>query len=410
MFLASLHCERYKAFREPVDLNLAPLTVVLGKNNAGKSVLTRLPLLLLGGLISEDPEPVQLAVKGVELGGSTLDLTYGRSPHGAFTVGGRFMDGEANESLDLRAQVQHVTSLGGRGEAEYSFVSSVDMKGSVRLKLEWERSRDYPARYIGQGPIRFEGLLPRDLEPDGLERWRERFEDFFDRLSYLGPLRTPVERDLRAGRARFVGPRGDGAPQLIAGDSQLYERVSAWYQEHMDGWTLELDHSGAVFSCVMRSGEREINLADTGQGFGQVLPVLVQQLRHRSGSAGGDKSLLDIVEHPELHLHPAAHGALADLYVDTVVENGGRVLVETHSENFLLRLRRRVAEGRISPAQVALYWVDERKDEASSTIRPIEIDRRGVLSDWPEGVFAESYEEVRALRRAARDRQAPKEG
>ena len=173
----------------------------------------------------------------------------------------------------------------------------------------------------------------------------------------------------------------------------------------MDGWTLELDHSGAVFSCVMRSGEREINLADTGQGFGQVLPLLVQPLQHRSGGTGADRSLLDIVAHPEPHLHPAAHVDLADLYVDTIVQDGGRVLVETHSENFLLRLRRRVAEGRISPAEVSLYWIDEAEDKTSSLVRPIEIDRNGNLSDWPEGVFTESYDEVRALRRAVRDRQ-----
>ena len=60
----------------------------------------------------------------MELGGSTLDLTYGRSPHGAFTVGGRFVDEKADESLDLRAQVQQVTNLGS-GEAEYSIVSDL---------------------------------------------------------------------------------------------------------------------------------------------------------------------------------------------------------------------------------------------------------------------------------------------
>jgi recombinational DNA repair ATPase RecF len=37
---------RYRAFRDVTLLELAPLTVIIGKNGGGKSVLTRLPLLL----------------------------------------------------------------------------------------------------------------------------------------------------------------------------------------------------------------------------------------------------------------------------------------------------------------------------------------------------------------------------
>lgn len=406
MQITSLHCKGYKGFRDQVHLELRPLTVLLGKNNAGKSVLARLPLLLLGGLTSEEPEPVPLQIRDLEFGGSALDLIYSRSPHGAFELGGTF----AHETGDLnfQAEIQHValTSTGGRTGTEFMFVSRLQLDGDVQRTLLWDRSREQPPRYESEGLVPFTGLLPRRLDADKLDPWRARLEELLDQTSYLGPLREPIVRDMRATKARFVGSRGQGAPHLLAEDHELLQRVAAWYRQHLGGWILELEHSGPVFSCMMRLGERESNLADTGEGFGQVLPVLVQQLQHRATAR--EHSIFDIVEHPELHLHPAARAALADLYVDTVVDSGSRVLVETHSENFLLRLRRRVAEGRLSPDQVALYWVDETTDASASTVRPIEIGRDGSVEQWPSGVFSESYDEVRALRRAARQREAVK--
>jgi len=117
----------------------------------------------------------------------------------------------------------------------------------------------------------------------------------------------------------------------------------------------------------------------------------------------GDQSFLDFVEEPELHLHPAAHAPLADLFLATAATGRGQVILETHSENLLLRIRRRVAEGAADPDIVALYWIEDRTD-GSSSVRRIQILPDGEVDFWPEGVFSESYQEVRALRYAARTR------
>ncbi len=129
----------------------------------------------------------------------------------------------------------------------------------------------------------------------------------------------------------------------------------------------------------------------------QLLPVVVQQLLHACRDL---PAFLDLVEEPELHLHPAAHAPLADLFLRTAASGKGQILVETHSENLLLRLRRRIAEG-ADPGLVAVYWIEDKAD-GSSAVRPIQILSDGEVDYWPEGVFSEGYQEVRALRRAAR--------
>ena len=51
---------------------------------------------------------------------------------------------------------------------------------------------------------------------------------------------------------------------------------------------------------------------------------------------------LTIIEEPELHLHPSAHGDLAERFAESLKDKNKRYLIETHSENFILRKSRRV--------------------------------------------------------------------
>ncbi len=43
MSLKQVWCEGYKAFSRRTDLELRPVTVVFGRNNSGKTTLSRLP-------------------------------------------------------------------------------------------------------------------------------------------------------------------------------------------------------------------------------------------------------------------------------------------------------------------------------------------------------------------------------
>lgn len=119
---------------------------------------------------------------------------------------------------------------------------------------------------------------------------------------------------------------------------------------------------------------------------------------------------LSIVEHPEAYLHPAAHGALADRYLEDIARERLHFIIETHSENFILRVRRRIAEQRFSPRDVAIYWVNEDLD-AWPRVQRINIDAMGGVDTWPSGFFAEDLAEVQAIRQAQHARaEGPPDG
>ena len=170
----------------------------------------------------------------------------------------------------------------------------------------------------------------------------------------------------------------------------------------MDGWRLLVSRSNESFTLRIRKSQAmTTNLARAGEGLQQVLPVVLHQLWRQQQDHG---SFLDVVEQPELHLHDAAQAPLADLFIDTALQRQGQVLVETHSEPLLLRVQRRVAEGRISCDDIALYFVST--GEAGSELRRIGLNTDGEVDWWPEGVFEEDFQEVAALRRAQRKRAA----
>lgn len=153
----------------------------------------------------------------------------------------------------------------------------------------------------------------------------------------------------------------------------------------------------------------DVSLADTGAGFSQVLPVVVQHHAFRKDRLPASTL---IVEQPELHLHPGAHGAVMDLALQTV--SGApqirtpNCMFETHSEQIIMRLRRRIAEG-FDPNKVALWSLNHREsndaDAAEDPLRVIKFDASGDPDAWPVGVFEEALDDLTALRRAARERE-----
>jgi predicted ATPase len=88
-----------------------------------------------------------------------------------------------------------------------------------------------------------------------------------------------------------------------------------------------------------------------------------------------------IIEQPELHLHPKAQSALAEI-VASSVSRGVQVIVETHSSLFLLGLQTAVAKGALQSEHVRLNWFST-SDAGHTRIRAGTVDERGSISGWP---------------------------
>ena len=118
-----------------------------------------------------------------------------------------------------------------------------------------------------------------------------------------------------------------------------------------------------------------VSIADVGFGVSQVLPILVALIVAEPGQ-------LVYLEQPELHLHPRAQIALAQVLADAA-KSGVRIVAETHSSLLLLAVQTLVAEGKLSPELVKLHWFT-RDNNGATKIDTADLDEAGAYGDWPE--------------------------
>src|SRR5450759_787658 len=118
-----------------------------------------------------------------------------------------------------------------------------------------------------------------------------------------------------------------------------------------------------------------VSIADVGLGISQALPVVVALHAANEGQ-------LVYLEQPEIHLHPRAQTAMAEVLVDAAIQ-GKRLVVETHSYLLLLGIQTLVAEGKLPPELVKLHWFTQEED-GSTKITSADLDETGAFGDWPE--------------------------
>lgn len=130
---------------------------------------------------------------------------------------------------------------------------------------------------------------------------------------------------------------------------------------------------------IKSSATDMINIADVGIGVSQVVPILVALLVAETGQ-------LVYIEQPELHLHPKAQIALAEILADAA-KKGVKTVIETHSELLLLAIQSLVAEEKLESNLVKLHWFTKGED-GMTRINSADLDDSGAFGDWPED-FAE---------------------
>ncbi len=180
---------------------------------------------------------------------------------------------------------------------------------------------------------------------------------------------------------------------------KLYEKVGEWYKEYFDGWELIVDDTSKkpLIQILLSKNDTEVNIMDVGQGMNQALPLVV-----RANVADRPDSII-VLEQPELHLHPAAHGDLAELFAKSAKENNQTFIIETHSENIILRLRKLIVENDFgfTKDDLIIYWIEDAELKGKE-LREITVDEEGILSDWPEGIFNEGMKEILEMQKALR--------
>ena len=117
------------------------------------------------------------------------------------------------------------------------------------------------------------------------------------------------------------------------------------------------------------------NLIDVGYGVSQVLPVITELLQEEA-------SPMFLLQQPEVHLHPSAQAALGSLFC-RVAGPDRRLVVETHGDHLLSRVRMDVRDGAsdLKPEDVSILFFE--RDDLDVRIHSIGLDEEGNVRGAP---------------------------
>ena len=118
------------------------------------------------------------------------------------------------------------------------------------------------------------------------------------------------------------------------------------------------------------------NLIDVGYGVSQVLPVITELLRD-------DAPPVFLLQQPEVHLHPSAQAALGSLFCQ-VASSNCQLVVETHSDHLLDRVRMDIRDGKVplKPDDVSILFFE--RGALDVHIHSLRLDGKGNVLGTPD--------------------------
>ncbi len=217
------------------------------------------------------------------------------------------------------------------------------------------------------------------------------------------PVRSKPRRTYDPSRA-VPDPEGDHIPMYLA--NMYFRNSKEWAR--LKCALEEFGRASGLFDeiGIKRLGKRESepfqlqirkcgtrlkgpprNMIDVGYGVSQVLPVMTELLRR-------DAPPMFLLQQPEVHLHPSAQAALGSLFCE-IASPGRQLVVETHSDHLLDRVRMDVRDsrGKLTPDGVSILYFE--RNDLDVCIHSLKLDEEGNIVNVPEGYRRFFMEETR---------------
>lgn len=203
----------------------------------------------------------------------------------------------------------------------------------------------------------------------------------------FAPMRSRPKRTYDQLSDEF-SPEGDHVPLLLARATDPNNKQSKALHESLrdfgtysemftDIGVKQLGRgSGDPFQVQVKNGSKNTNLVDVGYGVSQILPLIVDAQRASS------KTTL-LLQQPEVHLHPKAQAALGSMIKDWVSKGKKTVVVETHSDYLVDRLRLEVKRDHLKQNEVKIFFLEKKGNQTKLHI--LEIDSQGNVLNAPAG-------------------------
>ncbi len=281
-----------------------------------------------------------------------------------------------------------------------------------------------PATSQLQGSYHLKGnpfwLLDRDDEKRNnltqlkyaLDFYNIFYKDIISKIFFVGPIRETPKGLYNIGFEtvpKYVGPTGSYFASVLLHENKKEKiyilpsgKEKCTLSDALAEWMIHLNVASAVdvdrknsfgFSVSIENMDHiKSDIMNVGIGTSQVLPVLISVLL-------SEPHEILIFEQPELHLHPYSQSRLADMFVE-FCKQGRKIILETHSEYFLLRLRYHIVKNNYSKESAAINFFH---NTGRTKVWTTNISGLGNI-EYPEDFRDETQELLDSILEAALER------
>lgn len=223
--------------------------------------------------------------------------------------------------------------------------------------------------------------------PSIISSCNDYFSDFFSNVKYIAPIRATAERYYRKQGldVEEVDSQGENVAVILQSmKNEEKKQFTQWLVENFEFQIQTKDEAGQI-SLYIKNGDEFTNIADTGFGYSQLLPILIMLWKSAKYK---EKELEIVIEQPELHLHPKMQVKLIDVMVMLIKSKKPiKFLLETHSETIVNYLGQLIEEQGVDKGLVNILLVEQDNFSQISHIRQVNYTKEGYLESWPIDFF-----------------------
>lgn len=409
--MIKLTIENFKSIGCVKDFELRPMTVLAGINSSGKSSLLQALLLLKQSMESDTKDLLRLngpyvaatsltdlvrmkkrggqmkmamTIDGREIPSSYRDVNF--SPNGKALVAVSFELVFSANGQSLLESLNSTWKFEGTEEKVMFMAKRTKTLGTYTLKYSHPAmlglSESEKRRTMDKCKLTFKDYIPIFAEGEEgggnvvrslivMKVLHSIIESVMENIHYVGAqrIKPKLAQSYSSTDFREVGTDGQMTRFLL---NERKNAHVAGYDDNVGGlaalckkWICDKMHLAKDIDVVKDSNKLyrtlitnndglQVDLCQMGFGLSQILPFVVQGFLTPVGGTL-------IVEDPDVHMHPKVQADIVDFFID-LMQHGRNVLIETHSDHIVTRLRRRITDETLTTDKVNVVFVENGKD------------------------------------------------
>ena len=253
------------------------------------------------------------------------------------------------------------------------------------------------------------GIAVRDLQITDIDRVNEFFKIQEDKefaesyilAAYNAPLDNLIKTDFVPISRGFSKPYYAAIPlssyhvtedeiATIIATSNIASKISYYLEKIVDkSIYIHQEVGTSVFYLQIRDRDTPNTnyLVNEGTGVGQLVTMLAKALT--------EKNKFICIDEPEIHLHPTIITKLVAALIEIADKENKQFLVSTHSEQFVIALMHQVADEKLKPEEVNVFYLDKNGKETK--IEQQKINRKGQIDGGLMNFYGEELKDLESF-------------